>query len=275
MQLTPAAESFGRVIGAVDGIDLLRASVAVGLVAEPALDVEQIARDIENLAVDVRFEIGDVSGADTMIPGLHHALFVKRGFGGNRSHYYDPRNCYLHEVLTSRIGMPITLSILYIVIGRHLGMHVDGIGFPAHFVVRAGADASHYRFFDPFNEGQELSRADLAIYLKQQGGDPEKQLDLFLAAVTARQILSRLLTNLKNCYVNLSDYARAREIVNLMLVLAPWAIEERRDRGLLSSYIGDVATAHADLSLYLDLAPNAPDAPRVRDHLRAFRGAKR
>ncbi len=270
MDRTAAAETFGKALNGPSGVDLVRAAVAIALVAYPVLDIDDAVRRFDEFAAEVAAETGRTTGT-AAVEALNQALFVRRGFRGNTAHYADPRNCYVHEVLARKTGLPITLSLLYVEVGRRMGMTVAGVGFPDHFIVRVDTGERDRIYIDPFHGGIELSRADLAALLSRIGGDPERQLDMFLAAVTPRQILTRLLNNLKGMYIHQANYVYARGIVNLMLVLTPWALEEIRDRGLLSGHLGDIDQAGADLDTYLATDPPPADAPRIRERLLQLR----
>lgn len=270
MASSDATTAFRDAVEQPAGVDLIGAALAVGLIPSPDLDLAAARTECDGFIAAVAEEVQRAAGDP--LAALNRALFARRGLHGNTADYDDPRNCCLHEVLARRTGIPITLSIVYIACGRAAGLELEGVGFPLHFLVRSGRAPAAYRYIDPFNAGQELSRAQLALILQRQGGAAERQLDLFLAAITPRQILTRLVNNLKIMYRNRSNYALARAAVELLLTLAPWSLDEVRDRGLLSLYLGDLATAEADLSTYVDRAPDAPDAERLRERLRELRG---
>ena len=260
-----AIDAFATALKANDGgVDQLRAAAAIALIAYPDLDVDGVLAAFDALAEDIRAEAGPASSLDTAIAGLNRALFVERGFSGNRDAYDDPRNSYLHEVLERRTGIPITLSLVYVELGRRLGLPLDGVGFPAHFIVRAGDEQRGYRYLDPFNGGNALARDDLAAFLRRQGGDPDRQLETFLTAVTPRQLLARILYNLEGMYVRRGDLGMVRSVLDLHLVLEPWSLDRVRDRGLVSFRLGDREAAAADLAAYLEHEPDAADAARVR-----------
>jgi regulator of sirC expression with transglutaminase-like and TPR domain len=268
----PTPSVFQAALTAADGgVDLVRAAMALGAIAEPELDVDAAMREFEALADEVAAEAGRQPSLDAAVQRLNQALFVEREFHGNRDDYDDPRNSFLHEVITRRTGLPIALSVLYIAVGSRLGTPLAGVGFPGHFIVRAGNDDGAYRYVDPFNEGRELTRRDLAAFLARQGGDPERQLDVYLAAVTPRQILDRMLNNLKLLYARRQDYPHALATIELRVQLMPWSLEELRDRGLVHAQLGHDDAAADDLAAYLQAMPDAADAPRIRDLLQELR----
>ncbi|MHB8574780.1 MAG: SirB1 family protein [Dehalococcoidia bacterium] len=260
-----AGGAFAAALKRNDGaIDLLRAAMTLGLIGDPTLDVEAAVAGFLGLADEIRAEIGRPASLADGISALNEGLFSRRGFSGNREQYDDPRNGFMHEALARRTGIPITLALIYIEIGVRLGLPLAGVGFPAHFLVRAGAEPAEYRYIDPFNGGQTLSRDDLAAFLRRQGGDPERQLDTYLAAITPRQVLERMLNNLQNMYTRALQYDRARAAVDFHLVLSPWSFERLRDRGLLSAELGEFDAAVADLRQYLAQEPDSANAAQLR-----------
>jgi regulator of sirC expression with transglutaminase-like and TPR domain len=267
-----AAEAFQAALASTGGSNrLLEPSLAIGRIAFPDLDLTEARREFDALCDAVAHE-SPASAFEAAIAALNRSLFDVRGFRGNRQHYDDPLNSYLHLVVARRTGIPITLSILYIEIAVRLGLEMEGVGFPAHFLVRARDPEGQWWYLDPFNGGHRLSRNTLGVVLERQGGNPTSQLDIFLSAVTARQILSRQLNNLKAAYRNRAELALARRVVDLMLVLTPWDLDEVRDRGLFSAYLGDFAAAEHDLSIYVERARDASDLQTVQRHLREVRG---
>jgi regulator of sirC expression with transglutaminase-like and TPR domain len=272
MEQADAAQAFERALVAQDGaVDLIGAWRALDLVAHPALDIEREAQRYEALASEVVRLAGASSWDD--IESLNQAFFESHGFRGDAKTYYDPRNCYLHHVLERRLGMPIALCMLYMDMGRRLGIPLAGVGFPAHFIVRAGSEPAGYRYLDPFNSGQEYSRQELRAFVERYGLEPD-QLDMYLSAITPRQILTRLLTNLKRIYVEQREHGLARQIVDLLIVLTPWALDEIRNRGILSDYLGDHRQAVQDLTAYLESAPDAPDIAAVRERVRFLQAGR-
>jgi regulator of sirC expression with transglutaminase-like and TPR domain len=267
MQRVGAARAFERALLAQDGgVDLIGAWRAVDLVADPELDLQREAQRYEELASAIVAEAGSAVVGDE-IKALNQVFFGSYGFRGDAETYYDPRNCYAHHVLERRHGMPIALSMLYIDLGRRIGISLAGVGFPAHFIVRAGSDPTTYRYIDPFNGGQEYTREELRAFIARYGLKPE-QLETYLAAITPRQILTRLLSNLKRIYVEQREHALARGIVDILIVLTPWALDEIRNRGILSDYLGDDEQAVQDLTAYLESSPNAPDIAALRERVR-------
>ncbi|HLZ73099.1 MAG TPA: transglutaminase-like domain-containing protein [Dehalococcoidia bacterium] len=265
-----AATAFRAAIEREGGLDLFDAALTIGRIADPALDLGVARVALDALAGAVADELSHDGDLDRLA-ALNRALFEHRGFRGNHEQYGDPRNGFLHETLARRTGLPITISLVYLAAGRRAGLTLEGVGFPGHFLVRAGEPPDRHVYLDPFNGGREIAREALAALLRRQGGDPDRQLDLFLAAVTPRQILARMLLNVKSMYRDRRELARCRDAVELLLVLTPWAAAEWRDYGLLSVYLDAPAPARTALAHYLELAPDAADADRIRVRLETLR----
>ncbi len=271
-ELSAAAGAFRAAITREGGVDLFDAALAMGRIADTSLDLAAARAALDGLCAAVADELSRDSDLDR-VAALNRALFDRRGFSGNREQYGDPRNGYLHETVARRCGLPITLALVYLAAGRRSGLTLEGVGFPGHFLVRVGEPPDRFQYLDPFNGGSEIPREALAGLLRRQGGDPERQLEMFLAAVTPRQILARMLMNLKSMYRERREMQRCRDAVELLLVLTPWAAAEWRDFGLLSGYLGAGAAAQTALSRYLELAPDAADADSIRARLDALNSA--
>jgi len=193
-------------------------------------------------------------------------LFDEMGFRGNTEDYYDPRNSFFNDVLERRIGIPITLSTVYLEIARRLQFPVSGVGMPGHFLVKY-SDRTQEFFMDPFNRGALLSHDDCEEKLKQQYGDSLQFSEQLLDAVTHRQILARMLNNLKAIYLKGHTYDKGLAIVDMMMLVNPNDIEQYRDRGLLRLRLRQFEKASRDLEHYIKAAPNAADRADIEEHL--------
>jgi regulator of sirC expression with transglutaminase-like and TPR domain len=202
---------------------------------------------------------------------LNQFLFDELGFHGNARDYYDPRNSYLNEVLDRRTGIPLTLSVLYLEVGRRIGLALEGVSFPGHFLVRLPLRGTML-VLDPFSGGEPQSEAELRARLRRvvpagaTGPVPleELPLDQFLEPAGKRQILARLLRNLKGIYREADKPERLLEVLNRMLMVAPEAYGELRERGLVYQRLECYRAALKDLSDYSSLEPDAPDIEDVR-----------
>ena len=187
-------------------------------------------------------------------------------FRGNADNYYDLRNSLLHEVIERRVGIPITLSVVYMEIARRLGLELRGVGMPGHFIVKCIGDGEEL-LLDPFNGGRRLSLDNCREMIARMYGDTMAFRAEFLAAVTKRQILTRMLQNLKGIYSNAREYARTLRVIDRILLLNPDSPAEFRDRGLILLGMERYARARADLEAYLRHSPDAADAPKIRERL--------
>ena len=199
------------------------------------------------------------------------ATFEELGYWGNTEDYYDPRNSYLNEVMDRKTGIPITMSILYMEIGRRIGLPLEGVSFPGHFLVRLRLRGG-VLVLDPFSGGAPQSEAELRQRLQRvipEGAAAdvsvaELPLDQFLEAASNRQILSRVLRNLKGIYREADQPERLLQVLNRMLVVSPDAASELRDRGYVYQRLECWGPALKDLTDYLDRDPEAPDVDEVR-----------
>jgi regulator of sirC expression with transglutaminase-like and TPR domain len=252
-------------------IDLARACLMIAQDAYPRLDVERYLGEIERMALRLRSRLPASGGAEESILALNEFLYDELGYWGNTDDYYDPRNSYLNEVIDRKTGIPITLSILYMEVGRRIGLPLEGVSFPGHFLVRVRVRGGML-VLDPFAGGAPQSEAALRERLQRvippgvTDNVPvaELPLDQFLEPASKRQILSRVLRNLKGIYRETDKPERMLEVLNRMLVLAPEASSELRDRGYLYHRLECWRPALQDLRDYLEREPDAPDSDEVR-----------
>ena len=215
-----------------------------------------------------------MSRAEERVARLNEFLYAELGFRGNTDDYYDPRNSYLNEVMDRRIGIPISLAILYMVLGRRVGLPLEGVSFPGHFLVRLRLRAG-VLVLDPFAAGAPQSEADLRERLARVippgvAGDvpvSELPLDQFLEAASHHQILARVLRNLKAIYRDNHQPERLLAVLNRMVIVAPDATAELRDRGIVYHRLECYRAALKDLSDYIEREPNAADVDEVRVRL--------
>jgi regulator of sirC expression with transglutaminase-like and TPR domain len=251
-------------------IDLAEAALLIAKEEYPGLEVDCYLSRLDAMATEVRAQMGQTGDPHRLIAALNAYLFQDQGFHGNTDDYYNPRNSFLNEVLDRRTGIPITLSTVYMEVGRRVGFRLHGVGMPGHFMVKYVAPDEEI-VIDPFNGGAILSPADCQRILDRVYDGKLAFEPRFLATVGTRQILVRMLNNLKAIYFNAQEYAKALAAVERLLILDPRSATEIRDRGLLSSQLKRYADATADLERYLKLAPGAEDTQVIRDHLRSIR----
>ncbi|HEX2565247.1 MAG TPA: tetratricopeptide repeat protein [Burkholderiales bacterium] len=252
-------------------IDLARACLLIAKDAYPGIDVDGYVGEIERFAARLRALLPAECASEERIVVLNEFLFDELGFSGNTDNYYDPRNSYLNEVIDRRTGIPITLAVLYMELGRRVGLAFEGVSFPGHFLVRIGLRGG-VLVLDPFSGGVPQSESELRERLKRVIPEGAAQgvavsdlpLDQFLEPASKRQILSRLLRNLKGIYRQADNAERMLAVLNRMLAISPNASAELRDRGFLYQRLECWRYALKDLSEYLEREPDAPDLDDVR-----------
>jgi regulator of sirC expression with transglutaminase-like and TPR domain len=259
-QLDAFAELVSR-----EQFDLGLACIMIGQDVYPQLDVESCVAEIEVMAGVIRSRLAEDAFAEQRLSALNHFMFNERGFAGNADDYYDPRNSYLSDVLARRKGIPISLSVLYLELGRRIGLALQGVAFPGHFMVKLQLKRGQL-VLDPFSSGLPQSEAELRMRLGQvlkDGRAKTMPLDEFLEPATPRQIVTRVLRNLKSVYMNANKHELALDVMHRMLVVVPEAVEELRDRGLLYAQLDCFRAASGDLQNYLRRRPDAPDAMEI------------
>jgi regulator of sirC expression with transglutaminase-like and TPR domain len=266
---------FATLVAEDQGFALLEAAICVAQDDQPALDPQAVIGEIDRLAAKLRARLPADAPALRRLRALNHYFFSELAFAGNVNNYYDTRNSYLHEVLRTRRGIPITLALLYLELAGQLGLEARGVSFPGHFLIKVRMPQGEV-VIDPFN-GHSLSRDELderlVPYRARHGleGDFETPLGLFLQAAPPRDILARLLFNLKEIHRTAEDWPRLLAVQQRLVVLLPQAAEERRDRGLTWAELGRPAEAADDLAAYLAARPEAADAAALHERLAELR----
>jgi regulator of sirC expression with transglutaminase-like and TPR domain len=253
-----------------DQIDLAEAALLVAKEEYPDLDVQAYLERLDAMAAEARSRVSGRQPGQEVVAALNDYLFKDENLRGNSHDYYDPRNSFLNEVLDRRTGIPLTLSLVYLEVGRRAGITLQGIGMPGHFLVKYAARGEEL-LVDPFNAGAILAPEDCQrlldkIFTGQVAFEPR-----FLEPVGPRQILTRMLQNLKVIYFNAREYRKAVSVVERLLLLHPSCATEIRDRGLLLSQLKAYGPATRDLERYLRLAAGAEDCDVIRGHLRSLR----
>jgi len=260
---SPCYDEFARLAGLSDSdIDLGHAALLIAGCEYPDLDIRNYIRRIDMLASGVAERMPSDAGPIQKVEILNDFLFRQRRFRGNSENYYDPRNSYLNDVLDRRIGIPISLSVLYIEMSKRLQMPIKGVGLPGHFVVCYDQPGVNL-FVDPFNAGRTLTSEDCHEMVFRAVGTTGVSFGHFLQPLANRAILTRMLTNLKVIYLHQNDADRAVRVLNQIILLNPMATEEFKERGLLHLASRRYRAALVDLTTYLERCPNAPDAPAI------------
>jgi regulator of sirC expression with transglutaminase-like and TPR domain len=254
-----------------DPVPLDEAALAIAEEEYPRLDADEYLVRLDGLAERVRRRAPQARRPGSALHALRKVLFEEEGLKGNEADYGDPRNSFLNEVLDRRVGIPITLCLVYMEVARRIGLPLQGVGFPGHFLAKYVSPSGIEIFVDAFNGGEMLSADEcVARYRARTGG---RDLDRrHLAAVAPRQVLARMLQNLKRTYLERNDHVRAYWVLDRILMLAPGHLEALRDRGLVSIRLGVALAAERDLEAYLSRAPAASDVGEIRRVLAALRG---
>ena len=260
--------------GGDERIELARACLLIAEDAYPGLDVEGYVNEVARLALRLRTRLPRTAGAEEKVVELNQFLFDELGYTGNAEEYYDPRNSYLNEVIDRRTGIPITLSVLYMELGRKIGLALEGVSFPGHFLVRVRMRGGML-VLDPFTGGEPQTEDELRTRLERviprdvTGGVPVRDLPLeqFLEPATNRQILARLLRNLKGIYRQAEMPERMLDVLNRALVVSPDSTSDLRDRGVVYEQLQAYRAALRDLSDYVAREPDAADMDEMRAKL--------
>ncbi len=258
-------------------LDRAAALLARGL-AYPDLEVEALLAQLDELAEGLRARLPVGGAPHAQMEALRQYLGNDLGFrgpsssSGREDEYYDPRNSYLNDILGRRVGIPIGLSIVYLEVGRRVGLPLVGVGMPLHFVIKYPlGDAPHDGIFlDPFLGGALVTPEGLRQRFELQFGGKAPFADHYLGAITKKQVLTRALQNLRGVYLGRQNLRRALGVLNYLLLIAPWDLESRRDRGLLALRLGDLARALDDLQSYERFATGDPNLPVIRGHIEAL-----
>lgn len=249
-----------------DQIDLGRAALTMVRCDYPDLNVDAYLAQIDQMAVAAKERSGECASKYETIAALNYVLFQELGFRGNRDHYYDPKNSFLNEVIDRKLGIPISLSVLYIEIARRLGLSLSGVGFPGHFLVKlAGAEPDIV--IDPFHGGEIRSHESLGDMLYGLYAGQMFLRSEFLEAVTKKQLLRRILNNLKVIYWKEKNLTKALSVLERLLILDPASADDMRDRGLIYLKLECFSQARADLEGYIGLKPDAEDSSEVQEQL--------
>jgi regulator of sirC expression with transglutaminase-like and TPR domain len=246
------------------GVGLAQAALVIARIEYPNLNAERYLTVLDAMGHAahrvIERETAEKGDSSTLvrIKAFNNYLFDDLQFtGSSRERYEDPRNSCLNEVLDQRTGIPITLSLVYMEVGRRAGLQIEGVNFPGHFLVRCpevGGRGNSGLIVDPFHGGALLSEHDCRALLQKHVGAEVAFSKSLLAPTTRQQIVIRMLINLKRIYVHMRSFPQARDVTELLLAMTPSALSELRDRGLLAYHLNDVSGALRDLQTYLKLS---------------------
>ena len=273
-QPTPV-DYFASLVQSDEQFPLLEAAASLAQDEYPELDIQQVLGDVDQLLARVKRRVPADAPPLQRLRTLNQFFFRERSFGGNVNDYYDADNSYLNAVLRTRRGIPISLGVLWMELAQGMGLHARGVGFPGHFMVKVNLPRGQV-VIDPFN-GQSLSREELAERLepyKRRSGlvdEFDVPLGLYLQASPPREIIARMLRNLKEIHRSQQDWTRLVAVLDRLIILLPQAWPEYRDRGLAWASMGESARAVPDLEIYLAQANDALDLDSIAERVAQLR----
>ena len=248
---------------APDQVNLARAALYVAQEEYPDLDILTHLEMLDRMAVALEQRLPKTTYPLKIIRAINQYLFEELNFRGNTADYYDPRNSFLNEVLHRRVGIPITLSLVYLELAQRIGFPMVGVGMPGHFLIRPTV-ADMAIFVDPFHQGEILFEQDCRDRFQHLFGDGASFRADHLIPISPTAFLVRMLANLKIIYLQQRNVAKALDAINRILLIYPEATGEWRDRGLIHYQQGQNDKALLDLQRYLYESPNASDAYEIR-----------
>lgn len=247
-------------------IPLTEAALFIARTEYPQLDIATQLDRFRNLAA--RLQLARLATPWDSIRAINQLLYAEEGFAGNDDEYDDPRNSYLNDVLDRKKGIPITLSLVYLEVAKVNGLRVEGVGFPGHFLVKYLTPDQEI-YVDPYHAGAVLTREDCTERLRAQYGAEAEMKPEFLAASTPKQILARMLNNLKGSYFRRRHYERVLTLIEMSLAIDPTSLDPLRDRGMVYLQMNRYREASADFKAYLSLC--SQDDPGAKDVLHGLR----
>jgi len=266
---------FASLVHSDGNFALFEAAVSLGQDEYPELDVQSVLAEVDQLLQRVRRRLAADAGPLQKLRVLNQFFFNDLNFGGNLNNYYDPENSFMHVLLRTRRGIPISIALLWLELAQGLGLSASGIGFPAHFMLKVNLPMGQ-AVIDPLN-GHSLSREELSERLepyRMRGSLPdgmEAPLGLYLQSATPRDIIARMLHNLKEIYRSQEDWPRMLAVQERLVVLLPECWPEYRDRGLAHAEMGNTEQALADLECYLVHTDDLVDINAIADRVDELR----
>ncbi|MEO0349524.1 MAG: transglutaminase-like domain-containing protein [Cyanobacteria bacterium P01_A01_bin.15] len=259
LHLSQARQRFRHLISQ-PVLDLAAAALCPAQEVYPDLDPAICYRQLDKLAAAIRPNIS--AYPLKTIQAINHHLYTELGFSGNQINYYEPDNSYFNRVLERRMGIPITLALVYLEVAQRLDFSMVGVGMPGHFLVRPTVDDMAV-YVDPFNQGEVLFPADCQAIFQRLYGANAVWSPAYLTPITAKPLLARLLNNLKLIYLNRRDLSHTLTVLDYLLLLFPQEPSNSRDRGLIHYQLQNLLAARSDLETYLVHSPSAPDRDQI------------
>lgn len=263
-------EYFQTLVQDEDSLSLLEAASSIAQDVYPDLDLHLVLDEVDLLAAKLQRRIPADSPDLQKLLALNHFFYRELNFAGNINDYYDPQNSYIHAVLRTRRGIPISLALLWLELAERIGLAAAGVGFPGHFMIKVSLDAGQV-ILDPMT-GQSLTREDLldrlgGAHMQLLGAEEEVPMGLFLQPASAHEMLERMLRNLREIYAGRSLHERELAVINRLLVLLPESWSDYRERAQVLVQLGHIDAALGDLQTYLRAAQDASDAEAVRQQV--------
>ena len=249
-------------------INLAEAALMIARLEYPDLDISSYLGRIHSLADEVRNRLPDNPNAGDILNQLNQVLFIEKGFEGNSEDYYDPRNSFLNDVIDRKLGIPISLSILYIELGKELGLPLAGVSFPGHFLVKLEIDDGAI-VLDPYFGGISLSEDDLEERLQEFYGDELKRQHFYglLATSSNKDIITRVLRNLRNLYMQEEQWEKALTMADYMVNIDSDKADALKARAVIYDQLECFTSALKDYKRYLSIAPTTDNLQNVRDRI--------
>src|SRR5947207_13249873 len=251
-------------------LDLARAALLIAAEADPNVDVDGEIHTLESWASTLRSQLDPSWNNLQKLARLRNFLYEELRFRGDRRDYYSPSNSLLNQVMGRRLGVPLTLSIIFMELGWRVGMPLEGVGFPGHFLVRLAGEPLAL-LLDPYERGTSVHEEDCRRMLHDLSDGKLELSDQYLASISKRDMIVRLLMNLKGAYLRANEDQNALAAVDRLLLLRPDDLDEVRDRGLLLYRLQRYAPALEALLRYLDKCPDAADREAMEEHARNLR----
>ena len=262
---------FKSLVAAEETIPLLEAAASIAQDEEPQLNIQDVLATCDALLVRLKRRLKSAADPMRKLSVLNHFFYVDLGFSGNANNFYAPENSYVNEVLQSRRGIPISIAVIWLELAQALDLQAEGVSFPGHFLVKVTLPEGLV-VLDPLT-GESLGLDNLAERLAPfrphlgETGDMETPLGLFLQAAQPREILTRMLRNLKEIFTSQEDWQRLIGVLDRLIILNPNAPDEKRDRGLAFIELGLSKEARDDLMQYVLALPHASDVPEIQKRL--------
>ena len=266
---------FASLVRQDDSIPLFEAALSIGQDVYPHLDFAAHQVEIDTIGFQLLKRIPADASHIQKLRMLNHLFFQELGFAGNINNFYDADNSYVHRVMATRRGIPISLAVIYMELGQQIGLDMKGVSFPGHFLMKLTVQSGEI-VLDPIN-GSSLSREELEEriepYLEREGKFGELPLAGYLRAAHPREIVERILRNLKAIFTDAQRWQRVLDVQQRLMILLPDDISERRDRGLAYANLADPHAALEDLDAYLAMRPDAVDASALQEKMANLRAA--